>query len=209
MKRTVKYLTIAAAALSLTVGGLVMAHGWSDSPRNGNGNWQGRGYGQHQGQMGQGNGTYHWGMGQGNAQFHRGMGQGYGNAHHGMGPGNGQGRGMWQGSSEFQRGTGPGALLRTEMNDARVEVLAELSGKSVKEIQEQVKTKPFRMLLGEFQVNFEEFQAKMHAKVVTLVDQAAKSGKITDEQAKSIYLRMNSMGQNYANSPDENSGSDK
>ena len=130
-------------------------------------------------------------MGQGYSQNHRGM-MGYGQYHRGMGYGN----------SEFRYGVGPGALLRDEMNEARVSVLAELSGKAVEDIQEQVKTKPFRMLLDEYQVNPEEFQAKMHAKVVLLVDQAAKAGKITEEQAKTMYERMNAMGQNsFARGP--------
>jgi len=98
----------------------------------------------------------------------------------------------WQ-QNQNQRAYGPGFLLRQEMFQARVDVLAELAGSSADEISSKLEYKPMWAVLDEFKVDFKTFQTKMHEKAIEVVNKAAESGKITAEQ-KDVMLNQMKNG---------------
>ena len=85
---------------------------------------------------------------------------------------------------------GPGRVLRTEMYNARVEVLADLSGLSQDDIKAKLQYKPMWAVLDEVEVEFPTFQTKMHEKAKTVVTQAVADGKLTKEQGDYMLKRM-------------------
>ncbi len=99
----------------------------------------------------------------------------------GKGPGYSQNR---------QAGYGPGRVLRGEMYNARVEVLAELSDLSQEDIKAKLQYKPMWAVLDEAKVDFPTFQKKMHEKAKTIVTQAVADGKITQVQGDYMLERM-------------------
>ncbi|MCP4296676.1 MAG: hypothetical protein GY786_13815 [Proteobacteria bacterium] len=89
-----------------------------------------------------------------------------------------------------QRTSSPQAILPSEMDHARVKILADLTGKSIDEIEESLKTRSFRQVMLENNVDFQTFQGFMHGTMVTVIQHAADDGKITKEQKDSIYEHM-------------------
>lgn len=85
---------------------------------------------------------------------------------------------------------GPGRLFREEMQQARVQVLAELSGQSVVQIEKDVEAYSMRALLQKYNINFDKMQTLMHAKTVQIVQKAADDGRITKDEANTIYSHM-------------------
>ena len=99
----------------------------------------------------------------------------------GKGPGYSQNR---------QGGQGPGRVLREEMYNARVEVLAELSDLSQDEVKAKLQYKPMWAVLDEAKVDYATYQKKMHEKAKTVVTQAVADGKITKVQGDYMLERM-------------------
>lgn len=107
-----------------------------------------------------------------------------------------QGRGMgrnWNSApadaqGNFQRG--PGYTLRSDMYEARIDVLAELSGKSRDEVLSKLRYKPMWAVLDEYGVNFDTYQKRVHEKAKGIVNQAVQEGKITQAQADFMLERM-------------------
>ena len=85
---------------------------------------------------------------------------------------------------------GPGYVLRTEMYNARIEVLAQLSGLSQDEIKAKLEYKPLWAVLDETKVDFPTYQSKMHDKVTAVVKQAVADGKLTKDQGDFMLERM-------------------
>jgi len=85
---------------------------------------------------------------------------------------------------------GPGRLFRDEMQNARIDVLAELSGQTVEQIEQDTKSYSMRALLQKYDINFDRLESSMHAKVVLIVKNAADDGRITQNEANEIFTHM-------------------
>ncbi|MBU3915198.1 YckD family protein [bacterium] len=105
----------------------------------------------------------------------------------------GWGRGYGGGQMGYNQQTGtagPGRILGNEMYQARIDILAELTGQSGETIKAKLLNKPMWAVLDEYKVDFATFQSKMHEKVLLVVKKAAEEGKITQEQADLMTQRM-------------------
>ena len=65
------------------------------------------------------------------------------------------------------------ALGWDEMQKARTEVLAELSSKTVEQIEQDTKTHSKRALLQKYEINFGKMKMLMQAKVEQIIKKAA------------------------------------
>lgn len=101
----------------------------------------------------------------------------------------------WQ---QSQQGFGPGMILRQEMFQSRINVLAELSGSTVDEISSKLEYKPMWAVFDEYKVDFKLFQSKMHEKALEIVKKAAENGKLTSEQKDFMLDRMQNGPQQNA-----------
>ena len=82
------------------------------------------------------------------------------------------------------------ALGWDEMQKARTEVLAELSSKTVEQIEQDTKTHSKRALLQKYEINFDKMKMLMQAKVEQIIKKAAYEGRITQYEANTIYSKM-------------------
>ena len=82
------------------------------------------------------------------------------------------------------------ALGWDEMQKARTEVLAELSSKTVEQIDQDTKTHSTRALLQKYEINFDKMKMLMQAKVEQIIKKAAYEGCITQYEANTIYSKM-------------------
>ena len=173
MKKLIKIIAGGIIGASVLAGGVAMAHSWGeDGHRRGNGGMFGhnsemqqRGNG-HQGQRRQWKGENSAGMQE------RGQ------------------RGGMSGDSEMMGMMGFGRLFRDEVQNARIEVLAELSGQTVEQIEQDTKSYSMRALLQKYDINFDRLESSMHAKMVLIVKNAADDGRITQNEANEIYTHM-------------------
>jgi len=173
MKKLNKIIVGGIIGVSVFAGGVALAHGWSEEGHgHGNGEMFGHNSEMHQ----RANGT----------QSHRGQWKGENSA--GMQQ-RGHGGGM-SGGSEMMGMMGPGRLFRDEMQKARTEVLAELSGQTVEQIEQDTKSYSMRALLQKYDINFDRLESSMHAKMVLIVKNAADEGRITQNEANAIYSQM-------------------
>ncbi len=92
--------------------------------------------------------------------------------------------------AQQQVNPGPGRVLGSEMFEARIDVLAELTGQSKDDVKAKVQYKPMWAILDEYKVDYSEFQSKMHEKAGSIVKQAVVDDKITQEQADVMLKRM-------------------
>ena len=65
------------------------------------------------------------------------------------------------------------ALGQDEIQKARTEVLAELSSKTVEQIEQDTKTHSKRALLQKYEINFGKMKMLMQAKVEQIIKKAA------------------------------------
>ena len=103
----------------------------------------------------------------------------------------------WRSNGQGDRGWGiqqrqqvPDYGFRTEMYDARIAVLAELSGKSIEEVKAKLGIKPMWAIMDEYKIDFKTFQAKMHEKAKVVVEQAFVDKKITETEKTLMLERM-------------------
>lgn len=94
---------------------------------------------------------------------------------------------------------GPGRVLWQEMYEARVQVLADLSGLSSEEIKDKLNYKPMWAVLDETKVDYKTFQTKMHEKAQEVVKKAVADGNLTKVQGDYMLERM-------ANGPQQGMG---
>jgi hypothetical protein len=173
MKKLIKIIAGGIIGASVFAGGVALAHGWGeDGNRRGNG-----------GMFGHNSEMYHGANGQ---QGHRGQWKGENSA----GMQQRGHRGGMSGDSEMMGMMGPGRLFRDEMQKARTEVLAELSGQTVDQIEQDTKSYSMRALLQKYDINFDRLESSMHAKMVLIVKNAADEGRITQNEANAIYSHM-------------------
>ncbi len=109
----------------------------------------------------------------------------YGKGHRG----GGMGRGWNNGQAQTQN-VRPGRILRDELRQAKVEVLSEMSGQTVDELNGILAYKPLWAVLDEYKVDFSEFREKMHETHVALVEKAAADGKITETEKTQVLEQM-------------------
>lgn len=93
-------------------------------------------------------------------------------------------------SQSGPKGYGPGHVLREEMYNARVEVLAELSELSQDDIKAKLEYKPMWAVIDEAKVDYPTFRKKMQEKAKSVLSQAVTDGKITQAQADFMQERM-------------------
>lgn len=108
----------------------------------------------------------------------------------GFGKGQGQGMRAAGGPGQFQRGPMMTEEMRTEMYQARYDVLAKLADKSVSDVKEDSTRQPFFTLLKKYDVNEVNFREAMHSKAKTVVQKAIKSGKVSKEDGEAMLKRM-------------------
>ena len=87
-------------------------------------------------------------------------------------------------------------LLRFQMHNAGVEVLAEMTDQSQEIIKGKLELKPIFSVLRDENVDPEQFHAKMHAKIKTMIQKAGEAGIITKEQSIAIIENMALAPQN-------------
>lgn len=85
---------------------------------------------------------------------------------------------------------GPGNLFRDDMQKAQTEVLAELSGLPLAQIEADAKSLSMPALLKKYNISFEEMETVMHTRVVLIVKKALDDGRITKEEANDLYSHM-------------------
>jgi hypothetical protein len=85
---------------------------------------------------------------------------------------------------------GAGRVLRTEMDEVRMAVLADLSGQSEEDIQSKLSSKPMWGVLEELEITYSDFQASMHDKAEEVVRQAIADNKLTEEQGNLMLKQM-------------------
>jgi len=113
----------------------------------------------------------------------------------------GKGQPGMRGPQGYGMGYGPGGmggakhLLRNEMYNARIEALAEITGKDVDTIRTQLGSKSFYAIIQENDIDRSVFHEKMTVKVKALLQKAKSDGKITEDQADSMIQRMESRGE--------------
>ncbi len=81
-------------------------------------------------------------------------------------------------------------LLRTDMSNACVEVLAELSDQSTETIKSKLEYKPLWAVIDEFKVDYKVYKTKMDAKAKELVQKLVDDGKMTQTQADFMKEKM-------------------
>lgn len=86
--------------------------------------------------------------------------------------------------------SGPGYLLRTEMFNARIAVLAELSEQSVETIKSKLEYKPLWSVIDEYKIDYNVYKTKMKAKAEVLIQKRVDAGTITQVQADFMKERM-------------------
>ena len=82
------------------------------------------------------------------------------------------------------------ALGWDEMQKARTEVLAELSSKTVEQIEQDTKTHSKRALLQKYEINFDKMKTLMKAKVEQIFKKAVDECHITQDEANAIYSKI-------------------
>lgn len=113
-------------------------------------------------------------------------------------------RGMGYSQQQQTYYAGPGRVLRTEMNEARIKVLAELSGQSTEDIRTKLNSKPMWAVLDEYKITVTDFQSAMHEKADDVVRKAIEDGKLTQEQGDLMLKQMEegprtAMGPRFGN----------
>ena len=85
---------------------------------------------------------------------------------------------------------GPGYLLRTEMFNARVEVLSELSEQTAAVIKSKLEYKPLWAVIDEYKIDYTVYKTKMKVKSDVLIQKLVDDGKITQTQADFMKERV-------------------
>jgi len=68
----------------------------------------------------------------------------------------------------------------------KVKVLAQLAGKNVATVEEEIKNKRFNEVFGYYKVDREAFRIAMDKEMISILTTAVKSGLITKKQADEI-----------------------
>ncbi|MFH2129164.1 MAG: DUF2680 domain-containing protein [bacterium] len=102
------------------------------------------------------------------------------------GPGN-----ATRGAGYAQQGgfVGPGPVLRTDMFNARIELLTEMTEQSQETIKAKLRYKPMWAVLDEYKVDYVAFNNKMAEKRTGIINKAVADGKISQDQADFMLQR--------------------
>ena len=173
MKKLVKYIAGGIIGTSVLAGGVALAHGWGEEAHHGGNDGMFR----HNSEMHQGGSSQHGHWWQGKAEHSSGMHQ---RGH----------RGEMSSGSEMMGMMGTGRLLRNEMQTMHTEVLAELSGQTVEQIEQDTKTHSMRALMQKYDINLDKMETSMHTKMVLIIKNAADEGRITQKEADAILSHM-------------------
>ena len=111
------------------------------------------------------------------------------------------GWGRGPGFSQARGNGGQSRFMGNEMYNARIEALAEVTGKSAETIKSKLQNKPVWAVLEEYNVDFSTFQSKMQQKALALAETAVADGKITQEQADFMTQRMNQGPRGFQGGP--------
>ena len=110
---------------------------------------------------------------------------------------NGPRKGMRGGGYGYsQQGPARGPVLRTEMFNARIAILAEMADQPQDTIKAKLRYKPMWAVLDEYQVDYVQFNQKMTEKRAEIIKQAVADGKIT--QARADFMLQRSDAGNFA-----------
>ncbi len=105
----------------------------------------------------------------------------------------GPGKGMRGGGPGYnQQGPGPGPILRTEMFNARINILADMTDQSPDAIKAKLRYKPMWAVLDEYKVDYVKFDEQMTEKRAEIIKQAVTDGKLTQEHADFMLQRSQS-----------------
>ena len=111
----------------------------------------------------------------------------------------------WQASDTNRRfqnqqlsdqGTGVGRLFRSDVQEAQVGVLMELTGQTEAQIRGDLAQLRMQGVLSKYGLKFEDVETRMHTQNVLIVKKAVEEGKISQEQADSIFLKMSEGPEN-------------
>ncbi|NNL78801.1 MAG: hypothetical protein HKO68_20915 [Desulfobacterales bacterium] len=94
------------------------------------------------------------------------------------------------GYKQHIKGGGLQLLVRYQQKNMRDQVLAEMTGQTVKAIQLKLKDQRMRGVMQELNIDRQAFRDAMQAKEKERVKQAVAEGSITPDQEKEILAKM-------------------
>ena len=104
-----------------------------------------------------------------------------------------QGFGRRGGGGYGQQMADRGPVLRNDMFNARIGILAEMTSESQADIKAKLRYKPMWAVMDEYKVDYTEFNKKMTAKRTEVIKQALADGKISEDRAN-FMLERNTDG---------------
>ena len=102
----------------------------------------------------------------------------------------------FQNQQQSDQGTGVGRLFRSDVQEAQVGVLMELTGQTEAQIRGDLAQLWMQGVLSKYGLKFEDVETRMHTQNVLIVKKAVEEGKISQEQADSIFLKMSEGPEN-------------
>ena len=102
----------------------------------------------------------------------------------------------FQNQQQADQGTGVGRLFRSDVQEAQVGVLMELTGQTEAQIRGDLAQLRMQGVLSKYGLKFEDVETRMHTQNVLIVKKAVEEGKISQEQADSIFLKMSEGPEN-------------
>jgi len=88
-------------------------------------------------------------------------------------------------------GKGMGGLTHLEARNMAVSAIVELSGQTAETVRQQLETDGFRKTVEAYGITREQMMQAMRPRVLTLIEQARDSGRITAEQADRLIQEVN------------------
>lgn len=87
----------------------------------------------------------------------------------------------FQNQQQSDQGTGVGKLFRSEVQEAQVGVLMELTGQTEAQIRGDVAQLRMQGVLSKYGLKFEDVETRMDIQNVLIVKKAVEEGKISQE----------------------------
>ena len=94
------------------------------------------------------------------------------------------------GSRQPHKGSGLQLLAKYQQKNLMVQVLSEMTGQPVEDIQAKLKDQRMRIVMQALDIDRQKFHSALQAKVRERIIQAVADGTITPEQEKVILAKM-------------------
>jgi len=94
------------------------------------------------------------------------------------------------GFKQHNRGSGLQLLAEYQQKNLMIQVLSEMTGQPVEDIQAKLKGQRMRTVMQALDIDRQKFRSAMQAKVKERITQAVADGTITPEQENEIFAKM-------------------